>query len=363
MLTKKNYYKIISLFILSTSLTACGEGFSITPTIDGGIIIKAQKRTPPRIKSMDYYPKSTARKDDIITFTVDAANQSSDLLQYNWKCSKGTLLSNSGSTVSWKPERGDGTLESGTATITVTVSDGSSTVDASANVFISSDGHVSGGGYDYYPYPVATPTPYYTPYPVYTPTPYPDYNYNDNYDNRYRPPSNYQKILFEEDFEHGYLDDQWSVSYQGSKGRQYLTWKKVPDDSRQGNTVVNLSGPTDDVLADTCSSEVRLTSQGIDLRNAKLPRLNFEVKSFANPTTAVKLNIYWSHEGRAPRSMNVSFIPDKNWNNVDLDLQNLLSEQGGSVGLLSIGAIICNNKNEFKGPMIDNIKIYDAAVQ
>jgi hypothetical protein len=360
---KKYFLKILCLFTLSASVTACGEGLSISPTYDGGIIIKAAKKTPPRIISMDYYPKSTSRKDDIITFTVDAANKTGDLLQYSWKCSKGTLLSNSGNTVNWKPERGDGTLESGTATITVTVSDGSNTADASANVIIYTDGRVSGGDHDYNPYPESTPTPYRTPYPRYTPTPYPtanipDYDYDDNY-----YPGHYQRVLFEEDFEHGYLDDQWSVSYQGTNRTQYLTWKKVADDSRSNNTVVNLSGPTDDVLADTCSTEVRLTSQAIDLRDAKLPRLNFETKSFANPTTAVKLNIYWSHEGRTPRSMNVSFIPDKNWDNVDLDLSNLLSEQGGSVGLLSIGAIVCNNKNEFKGPMIDNIIIYDSAVK
>ena len=127
---------------LSVLISGCSEGLIISPTYDGGVEITAARKSPPRIRSLDYYPKTTARKDDVITFSVDASDQKSNALQYNWKCSKGTLLSNSGNSVSWKPIRGDSTLETGVATITVTVSNGEMTVDANANVFISSDGRV-----------------------------------------------------------------------------------------------------------------------------------------------------------------------------------------------------------------------------
>lgn len=351
---------------LALFTTSCEEGLIVMPTSDGGILIKADRGTPPRINSFDFYPKNTTKKEDIITFTVSAVKKGSEALQYTWKASKGTLLTNSGNTVSWKPERADGSMETGVATITVTVSDGKYTVDASANVFIYSDGRVSNN--DNIPDIFPTPRPTYTPLPSYTPVPTPSPIYYDwDHTSPYYKPTptpssyNYKKLLFEEDFQKGYLDDTWSVTYSGYGRNNYLTWKKFDDDTRSNNKVALLTGPTDDILTDTCEQEVKLTSTAIDLRYARLPRLEFEAKSAANPSKAVKLNIYWSMEGKKARSFNISFIPDKNWNKINVDLKNLISEQGGGVGLLTIGAVVCNNKNEFRGPMIDNIKIYDDA--
>lgn len=354
----KRLYKLISLMIPVLILSAC-DGISIVPTYDGGVMIKAQKKTPPRIQSFDYSPKSTARKDDVITFTVNASNRTNDALQYNWKCSKGTLLSNSGNTVSWKPTRGDGSLETGVATITVTVSDDNMTVDASANVFINSNGGISdssSGNSSYYepmPYHTPRPTPYYSSRPYYDNDDQPEYQ-TDN--------SSYVggRTIFEENFESGYLDDRWNIS--GSRNtNNYLTWKKANDDIRSNNHIAMFTGPTDIILADTCTSEIKLTSHGINLRGVKLPRLTFEARSNANPVSSVKIRVYWSPEAGKPRSLNVSFIPDKTWSNVDIDLQNILGEAGASAGLLSIGATVCSNQNQFKGLMIDNIKIYDAS--
>lgn len=347
----KKILKLIALITPLTILASCAEGLIISPTTDGGIVIRAQKRTPPRISNFDYYPKTTVRKDDVITFTVTASNKQNDPLQFNWKCSKGTLLSNSGNTVSWKPEKADGSLETGVATITVTVSDDNMTVDASANVFINSNGGVSRDATYYVPFPNSTPTPYYTPVPTYTTVPV--YTNTPNYNSSSR-------TIFFEDFESGYLDDRWNIS-QNYRGNNYLTWKIGNDDVRTSNKVAVFTGPTDIVLADTCKSEVKLTSQGINLRNVKLPRLSFEARSSANPASSVKLRIYWAPEAGRARSLNVSFIADKNWSDVDIDLNNLLAEEGASAGLLSIGAEVCNNKNQFIGPMIDNIRIYDAS--
>lgn len=347
----KKILKMVSLITPLIIVSGCAEGLIISPTSDGGIVIRTQKKTPPRISNFEYYPKTTAKKDDVITFTVTASNKNNDPLQYNWKCSKGTLLSNSGNTVSWKPEKADGSLETGVATITVTVTDDNMTVDASANVFINSNGAVtreSNSYYESFTYP--TPSPTYTPNPIYTPTP----NYYPNY-------SNSSRTIFFEDFESGYLDDKWNISQSYSRGNNYLTWKKGNDDVRTNNKVAIYTGPTDVILSNTCTSEVKLTSQGINLRNVKLPRLSFEARSSANPANSVKLKVYWAPEAGRAKSLNVSFIADKNWSDVDVDLQNLLSEEGGSAGLLSISADVCNNKNEFKGPMIDNIRIYDAS--
>lgn len=342
----KKLAKILSLMIPVVLLSAC-EGVTIVPTSDGGITIRPQRKTPPRIQSFDYYPKSTVKKDDVITFTVNASNKTNDALQYTWKASKGTLLSNSGNTVSWKPERADGSLETGTATITVTVSDDSMTVDASANVFINSDGRVSNvnsSSYSYNPNVTYTPTP--------TSTPYRGYEYEYSYSGR---------TIFEENFESGYLDDKWNISYSSYRSSNYLTWKKAKDDVRLSNNVAMFSGPTDVILTDTCASEVKLTSQGINLRGAKLPRLSFQARSTANPASSVKIKVYWAPEAGRSKSLNVSFIADKNWNDVDVDLQNILGEEGLSAGLLSIGATVCGNKNQFNGLMIDNIKVYDAS--
>lgn len=350
----KKILKLVTLITPLSFIGACADGLIIAPTTDGGIIIKSQKKTPPRIRSFDYYPKTTVRKDDIITFTVDAYKSNSEPLQFTWKCSKGTLLSNSGNTVSWKPEKADGSLETGVATITVTVSDDNMTVDASANVFINPDGRVS-NNYDPYYQPTPYPYPYYTPAPTYSPPP-----------TTYYPsqPSPYydSQTIFYENFENGYLDDRWNITYSGSiRSNNYLTWKKVQDDVRPNNSVATVTGPTDIILANTCTSEIKLTSQGINLRDVRLPRLKFEARSAANPASSVKLKVYWSPEAGRAQSLNVAFIADKNWNDVDVDLQNLLAQDGGSAGLLTISATVCNNNNEFKGPMIDNIRIYDAS--
>lgn len=336
--------KGIVLLAATFALSSCTEGIIISPTYDGGVVIKAKKKSPPTILSFDYSPKTTVSRNDVITFTVRAESRyENEYLQYSWKTSKGTLLSNSGTTVSWKPERQDGVLESGIATITVTVSDGNFSSDASANVFISSDGRISTNKSDYQ-YDSG-------------------WEYERDYGNDYPDTYLANGLIFIEDFEEGYLDDDWTVEYTGSSRNNYLTWKKADDPYHNNNRVALLTGPTNDVLADTCENEVLLTSQGVDLRRAKLPKLSFDSVNYSNPSSSVKLNVYWSSDGRTKKSLNVSFIPDKNWNKINVDLKNLLSDGGGTVGLLSIGAKICGNKNAFSGPVIDNIKIYDDAAR
>lgn len=379
-------------------LSGC-EGISITPTTDGGLLIKAEKANPPQIESFDFYPKSTYKKDDVITFTVKAKSKNYDEVNYVWKSSKGTLLTNSGKTVSWKPERSDGSMETGIANITVTVTDGVNSTDAGANVFIYSDGSVKSNDITpIYPSVTPLPTPTSTLTPISIPTPTPTatpttyinssiYDENCPIDNKYpvapyqtfRPKpkptpiptptpiknystnnAKYKNIIFSEDFENENNEDLWSINYKETSSDNYLFWKTQKDDTRKNNNVMNLTGPTDDVLIGTCESEVQLVSRAIDLRNVNFPRISFQAKSESNPAESVKLNLYWAVEGRQPRSMNVSLISDKIWSEADIDMRNIIKEEGRGIGRLIIGAKICNNRNTFKGPMIDNIKIYDA---
>lgn len=101
---------------------------------------KTTKNEAPIIAAFDYSPKSSISKDDFITFTVVASDPDGKPLQYVWTSTKGTLTSNTGSTVSWRPMKADGTLEAGLSNVTLIVSDGLMTATASANIMIAADG-------------------------------------------------------------------------------------------------------------------------------------------------------------------------------------------------------------------------------
>jgi hypothetical protein len=98
---------------------------------------------PPIIAALDYSPKSTLSKDDLITFTVVATDPAGLPLQFNWTATKGRLTANSGTAVAGAPVRADGALETGICTVTVTVSNGSQTQSGSLNLQINSNGAVT----------------------------------------------------------------------------------------------------------------------------------------------------------------------------------------------------------------------------
>jgi hypothetical protein len=101
---------------------------------------------PPIIAALDYSPKSTLSKDDLITFTVVATDPAGLPLQFNWTATKGRLTTNSGAAIAWAPVRADGTLETGTCTVTVTVSNGTQTTSGSLNLQVGPGGAVTGAG-------------------------------------------------------------------------------------------------------------------------------------------------------------------------------------------------------------------------
>jgi len=338
---KKAIKTVLAIFSLF-SLTACSEGLLITAT-DEGILLKTARPSPPRIQSFDYSPQKTTNADEIITFAVRANNRQGSGLQYQWKASRGTLLSNSGTTVGWKTTGADGKIDAGIATITVTVSDGGETVDASANVYIDPEGGINKSFRSVERISKRTEEP----------------KLRDDIIDQRLPEriAARGQIIFQEDFSTAKIGNDWSVS-GNNQYRSYLTWK-IQAEEETRNRVAILTGPTAEVLSGTAHQEVLLTSTARDLRKTRQPRLSFRVKNEANPSTAVKINVYWESEGRRKVPLNVSFIPDKKWGTVDLDLQNLLDRDGGTVGYLSIGAKIAGNLNTFSGPMLDDLKIYE----
>lgn len=100
---------------------------------------------PPIINALDYTPKSTISKDDLIAFTVVATDPGGEALQYTWTATKGRLTSNSGSAVAWSPVKADGSLEAGVCTVTVTISNGRQTTSGNLNLQINSNGTVAPG--------------------------------------------------------------------------------------------------------------------------------------------------------------------------------------------------------------------------
>lgn len=116
------------------------NGSKITPSAQVTTNNNTTKNEAPIIAAFDYSPKSSISKDDFITFTVVANDPEGKPLQYIWTCTKGTLTSNSGSTVAWRPMKADATLESGLSNVTLVVSDGLMTTTATANIMIAADG-------------------------------------------------------------------------------------------------------------------------------------------------------------------------------------------------------------------------------
>lgn len=108
----------------------------------------------PVIQAIASNPGSVAHKGDAITFTVVAYAPDGAPLQYTWAATKGTLSATAGQAVSWTPQRSDGSLESGTATIQVILSNGKGGIaQSSVNVQIAADGSAVAT------VPTATPSP------------------------------------------------------------------------------------------------------------------------------------------------------------------------------------------------------------
>lgn len=95
----------------------------------------------PILQQISVNPTQTILKDDIITLKVLSFDADGDPLRLTWQATKGLLSSNQGEAVTWKPQKSDGSFESGIATITVIVDDNRGGIDStSVNIQIDDKG-------------------------------------------------------------------------------------------------------------------------------------------------------------------------------------------------------------------------------
>jgi hypothetical protein len=165
--------------LLPVLLAGCVVSVQPNPTGSGGFNGGQQAQVPgrsPIIQAFDYSPKTGVGKDDAITFTVVATDPGGQPLQYNWTSTRGTLTTNSGQAVSWRPTKMDGSYDPGLAVVSLIVTNGAYTTTGSVNIMIGERGAaepqapVIGTPA---PTPTPTPTPEATPTPSMTPTPTP----------------------------------------------------------------------------------------------------------------------------------------------------------------------------------------------
>ena len=96
------------------------------------------------LNSLDANPTNVATKIDKITFTVNAFNSNRAPMEYSWSSTKGTLSGTRGQTVFWTPQKTDGSLETGVATVQVLITDpNGATKQAAVNILINQDGSAS----------------------------------------------------------------------------------------------------------------------------------------------------------------------------------------------------------------------------
>lgn len=106
----------------------------------------ADKAVNPIIQALSSYPTSVARQGDVITFTVVTHSPDGSVLDYTWTASKGTLSATKGQMVSWTPQKSDGTLEAGLATVQVLVTNASGgSAASSVNIQVAPDGSAVAG--------------------------------------------------------------------------------------------------------------------------------------------------------------------------------------------------------------------------
>jgi hypothetical protein len=131
--------------VLVTDTTRPGDSASIggapsqrAPTVT---TTPSDETGPIILNSFDANPTNVATKADKITFTVNAFSTNKAAMEYSWSTTKGTLSGTRGQTVFWTPQKTDGTLESGTATVQVLITDTDGAVKkADVNLQIAADG-------------------------------------------------------------------------------------------------------------------------------------------------------------------------------------------------------------------------------
>lgn len=127
---KKHWSLVATLALMAASSAGCVEW----PFLGGG--------QPPTIQSFDYEPKQEVyRKGSMITLRIAGLDPEGRTVLYNWTTTKGSLSAATGETVNWFATKADGTFETGTAIVTVTLSDGFKTYPATFEIEIDAEGN------------------------------------------------------------------------------------------------------------------------------------------------------------------------------------------------------------------------------
>ncbi len=102
------------------------------------------ENTKPIIQQVLPNPLNIATANDVITLKALSYDKDNDTLRLIWTATKGSLSSNQGESITWKPQKSNGELETGLATITVLVDDNKGGIDsASVNIIIDRTGAAS----------------------------------------------------------------------------------------------------------------------------------------------------------------------------------------------------------------------------
>lgn len=327
----------------------------------------------PTISSFSYDP-SNIKKGDSVSFNVVASDSLNRELSYKWTTTKGSLSTNTGKTISWKPLASDGTCEfdnDGTAKVTLIVSNGTQATEATANIFVNKG--CDSASIDtkpvilpVFPSNSATTSPYVTSSPSTTSSMISDKNNNSNQEIQVSTIEPHfdviseSKIILKETFDADILEDlNWSsyryTDFDQFQGTTLLGWKITNDNKNK----VSLLTSADNTIHKGSYGRYYLISKTLDLSKTKIPKLSFYAKSDASPNDSVILSVLWKNIKDELTNFEVAFVPERQWKKFELDL-SVLPDVKKVQGSIQIGAYIKNNSNsDYKGVMIDNVMVYD----
>lgn len=125
----------LGLALLGVGTPACDFSPSTTASADNGPV--------PTIDGIAANPRSTTGGDQPITLMAVAEGPTGKTLAYNWTATGGTLSSQSGKSVVWKPTSNDGAIATGDVTIKLVVTAGPYSTSATLNMHVGADGSVA----------------------------------------------------------------------------------------------------------------------------------------------------------------------------------------------------------------------------
>jgi hypothetical protein len=130
--------RLLGALLLGLTLAAGSTGCDRPPI--SARLPRPSQPPGPVLEELRTSPK-TLTKDQAMTLTVSASDRDGKPLTYTWSASAGTLSGTSGTSVTWKPTKADGTLEApGLAKVSVVISNGKETDTGAVIVRLTATG-------------------------------------------------------------------------------------------------------------------------------------------------------------------------------------------------------------------------------